>query len=332
MPELRPLRDDLAPEVRSLATFLREAFDEIETGVRSYAQSIHREPGAVSRFLSGDRIPHQDFIDKLLADAYPQHSPSAAEEVLRRGRDLRNDALRVCNSRVAEAERLAQDLDDARHEILLATLRERELSEALLNKQIKVDSLLEERRRMESAQGDSSSTGHQIESRQHQLYRIIKERERAQREANRLSQELAREVEIRKAVEKYRDQLRAALDVANSELVKSGAPAIEIDPHDRTGQLQAALHEYRTHLGGMSNLIAITSVICAGPVYLGFIYHTLLAPFGAAQLMTILGLAIPGWLALRMRNLWHFGSRGRLKDFAQIAVLIGCLFLIGFLV
>lgn len=332
MPKLRPLRDDLAPEVRSLATFLREAFDEIETGVRSYAQSIHREPGAVSRFLSGERIPHQDFIDKLLADAYPQQSPSAAEEVLRRGRDLRNDALRVCNSRVAEAERLAQELGDARHEILLATLRERELSEALLNKQSRVDSLLEERRRMESAQGDSSSTGNQIESRQQQLHRIIKERERAQEEVNRLSRELAREVAIRKAAEMYLDQLRAALDVANSELVKSGAPAIEVDPHDSLRQFQAALREYRTNWGGMSNLIATTLVVCAGPVYLGFIYHTLLTPFGAAQSMTILGLAIPGWLALRLRNLWHYGSRGRPKDFVQIAVLIGCLFLIGFLV
>lgn len=332
MTKLRPLRDDLAPEIRKLAEFLRQAFDQIGTGVRDYARDTHWEPGTISRFLSGERISRQDFIDMLLADAYPQHTPAEAEEERRRGRDLRNDALRVCNSRVAEAERLAQELSDAQHEIDLAALRERELSEALFQKQKKLDSLLEERRRMEASRSDSWPGRNEIESRQQQLDRIVKERERAQVEIESLRRDLGHEVAIREAAEKRRDELQATLDIANAELVRAGASAVEVDSYDPSRRLFAALREHRAQWGGILNLIAVAAVICVGPFYLGLVYHMLPKSLGAAQSLTIIALVIPGWLATRMRNLWHFESRSQLNNLLQMLAFIGCLFLVGYLV
>lgn len=327
MTKLRPLRDDLAPEARQLAEFLRQVFDQIGTGVRDYARDTHWEPGTISRFLSGERIPRQDFVDKLLADAYPQHTPAEAEEERRRGRDLRNDALRIRNSRVAEVEKLAQELSDAQHQINLAALRERELSEALFQKQKKLDSLLQERRRMEASRGRN-----EIESRQQHLDRIVKERERAQVEIEGLRRELGLEMAIRQVAEKRRDRLQAALDIANAELVRAGASAVEVDSYDPSRRLFAALREHRAQWGGMLNLIAVAAVICVGPFYLGLVYHMLPKSLSAAQSLTIIALVIPGWLAMRMRNLWHFESRGQLKNFLQVLAFIGCLFLVGYIV
>src|SRR6185437_10016561 len=113
MARLLPLRGDLEPEARELAEFLREAFERLGIHVRDYAKATNWSPGTLSKFLSGDRIPRQDFIDRLLADAYPQHSSEEAEAARRRGRDLRSQALRVRNSREAEVDRLEQALSDA---------------------------------------------------------------------------------------------------------------------------------------------------------------------------------------------------------------------------
>ena len=100
---LSPLPDDLSPELRKLAEFLRGHFYMIGTSVRAYALRNNWDPGAVSRFLKGERIPPQSFVDTLLADAGPQRSPDEVEQEHKEGLDLRLKALRVRNARAAES-------------------------------------------------------------------------------------------------------------------------------------------------------------------------------------------------------------------------------------
>jgi len=332
MARLLPLRGDLEPEARELAEFLREAFERLGIHVRDYAKATNWSPGTLSKFLSGDRIPRQDFIDRLLADAYPQHSSEEAEAARRRGRDLRSQALRVRNSREAEVDRLEQALSDAKHEILLAEERERALSEALLTKRSESNRLQKSYQEVESYQSASQRTRLQLESSQRQLERITKERERAQKDIDRLVKELHSEREHRKVVEKRRDELEVALSAANVQLVKSGASVVEPESYKPNGQLLLRLGEHRTRWGGWLNIAVLTGIICVWPLYLGSVYRILPKHPGFTQLTTILSLIIPGLFALRVRNIRNFESRDFVRNIVQVAIFIAVLFLVGFLI
>src|SRR5215472_1011172 len=128
---LRPLPHDLAPELRDLALFLRVNFAKLGVSVRGYAQQHNWDPSVVSRFLKGERIPDQTFVDALLADAGPQRSREEVEEQRSRALDLRLKALRVRNTRAAKAEELAQELIAAEEELNLLKNKERALARAL---------------------------------------------------------------------------------------------------------------------------------------------------------------------------------------------------------
>src|ERR1022692_976774 len=96
--KLGPLQPGLEPEVRDLAIFLREQFDLLGMSVRAYAKQHKWEPGTVSRFLNGARIPTPYFVDDLVADAGTaadagtQRLRGPGEDQWNRGRDLRTKA------------------------------------------------------------------------------------------------------------------------------------------------------------------------------------------------------------------------------------------------
>lgn len=53
-------------ELRELARGLNGLFQELGCSLRSFADRVHRNPGAVSRYVRGGRMPPEDFIRVLL--------------------------------------------------------------------------------------------------------------------------------------------------------------------------------------------------------------------------------------------------------------------------
>jgi hypothetical protein len=94
---LRPLDPGLHPAVRALAEHLRTLLDPLEISVRRYAARHHYDAGTVSRFLSGERLPPEEFIDTLEREAATRRGRAITGQAQERAHKLYLDALRAHN-------------------------------------------------------------------------------------------------------------------------------------------------------------------------------------------------------------------------------------------
>jgi transcriptional regulator with XRE-family HTH domain len=75
---LSPIPDDVAPEIRDFAATMRALFGALGMSLNRLAALLHcctaallhSDPGTVSRYLSGKRIPPPGFIDELCKSVY----------------------------------------------------------------------------------------------------------------------------------------------------------------------------------------------------------------------------------------------------------------------
>jgi hypothetical protein len=326
--KLDPLPRDLAPELRELAEFLRRHFSVLKISVRAFAHRHNWDPGAVSRFLSGDRIPPQSFADALLADAGPQRSPDEVEREQAEVLDLRLKALRVRNVRAARSEQITQELAAAEQELNLYKAKERALAKAVLRAEADYASLLEKYQEMRKRiqDGPLQITGSSA------LELLEDERDRAHNEIVRLEGELAQEREKRIAAEKRRDALQAKLDKTDAELVRAGGSAFAVGTYDSDRQLLVVMRGHATRWGGASGLIMVPIVIFGIPLYLGLVYHILTQSQQPLKVITICGLLIPVWFALAMRKVERPEDDRKLRQAAWLVVLTIVLFFIAALI
>ncbi|MFF8606236.1 helix-turn-helix domain-containing protein [Streptomyces sp. NPDC015346] len=103
-------------EVAALGNVLRELFNRLGISQNQYAHRVHLDKSAVSRYLGGQRLAPQEFIDRLVAEVeehvgVPLQLP--AKEALR---NQRLEALRVCNPAEFELESLRGELARSRRD------------------------------------------------------------------------------------------------------------------------------------------------------------------------------------------------------------------------
>ncbi|MFF8277205.1 helix-turn-helix domain-containing protein [Streptomyces lateritius] len=103
-------------EVAALGNVLKELFNRLGISQNQYAHRVHLDKSAVSRYLGGQRLAPQEFIDRLVAEVeehvgVPLQLP--AKEALR---NQRLEALRVCNPAEFELESLRGELARSRRE------------------------------------------------------------------------------------------------------------------------------------------------------------------------------------------------------------------------
>jgi hypothetical protein len=326
--KLEPLSRDLAPELRELAEFLRGHFYKVNTSVRAYAHRINRDPGVVSRYLSGDRIPPQDFADSLLADAGPQRSSEEVEREQALVLDLRLKALRVRNVRAAKSEQITQELAAAEQEISLLRAKERTIVKALVKAEADYKSLYDKYQEMENRikNGPPQITGSST------LQRLEDERDRAREEVMLLVDELAKEKEKRIAAEKRRDALQARLDMNESALVRAGGSDFAVGTYDSERQLLVILRGRATRWGGVVGLVAVPIVILGIPIYLGLVYHTLTQGQLSLKVMTICGLLIPAWFALAILKVERPEDVRKLRQVVSLIAVTALLFFVASLI
>lgn len=142
--------EGLAPEVAALVDVLKQLFDVLETSITRYAVQCRRDKGAVSRYLSGKRIPPKDFIDDLLRHAAEVRGTLATPDVQQHVHRLRLEALRVRNTGAYEVEVLRDQLGRAERELRLARIREQALLEALENREDRVRQAQQQYAQLES--------------------------------------------------------------------------------------------------------------------------------------------------------------------------------------
>jgi hypothetical protein len=332
---LKQLQASLEPEVYDLAMFLCERFDELGMSVRAFAETRNRDPGTVSRFLKGVRIPPPDFVEALVANADSdavagtQRSLKLRDDQLRRGRDLRMRALQKRNARAAEVEDLRQKLVDIEREKLLVEERERVLSEGLLAKRAEYEDLMQRYRDLESERGRLEHGAFAIEQRKDKERELDQSRTKVETELDELRADLAKEKASRAVVERRRDELRAALEEANLRLARTGGDVVEVDLDDRRQRLLAYLSDRRARWSGLIGLVAVPSVIYAGPLYFGMIYGFLPGAQIVLRLATICGLAIAVWFAYGVRMSRSSNESRRIYRFIRTMTIMGILFFVG---
>ncbi|MBC2908376.1 hypothetical protein H4N64_44280, partial [Streptomyces sp. PSKA01] len=108
---LHSLAKDLPPAKRALAEALRVLFSYLDIPLRRYSVRRHRDPGTVSRYLSGQRMPPADFVTKLVEDAHEHGAPLNAADGAHL-RKLLEEALREQGGDAAQIAILGLQLDE----------------------------------------------------------------------------------------------------------------------------------------------------------------------------------------------------------------------------
>ncbi|WP_330469346.1 hypothetical protein OG547_35630 (plasmid) [Streptomyces longwoodensis] len=106
-------------------------FAALNISVRRYAVRIHRNPGAVSRYLNGTRVPSWDFVMELFTEVAKAKQAPLQKDVIAHIREAHRKALQSSNKRLYEVQRLQDQLEDADLRVQQASIREQVLLEGL---------------------------------------------------------------------------------------------------------------------------------------------------------------------------------------------------------
>jgi hypothetical protein len=121
----------IKPDV-ALVRELRTLFEALGVSQNRYAARVHLDKSVVSRYLTGDRIPHWDFVHRLLVEATMRNDGMApTPEVVKHLRTLHLAALEAGGSPWHQIQLLQEQLAEADAQAQRADRRERELEQAL---------------------------------------------------------------------------------------------------------------------------------------------------------------------------------------------------------
>ena len=150
---LRPIPDDVPAEVRDFAETLRVLFSALGISLNRLAALLHSDPGTVSRYLSGKRIPPPGFIDGLRKAVYDAKGSLVTEQVTQLVHEQFLVALQVHDPARYEVQRLTALLEVAAKEKQQYEITVRALEEAIASRNDKIYDLELEGRQLRSALG-----------------------------------------------------------------------------------------------------------------------------------------------------------------------------------
>lgn len=126
---LAPIPGNVPAEARDFATTLRVLFGALGMSLNRLAALLHSDPGTVSRYLSGRRIPPPGFVDGLCKAVYEVRGSLVTPQVQDLVHEQFLSALRQHNPARYEVQRLTDLLHAAarekrQHEITATALEE----------------------------------------------------------------------------------------------------------------------------------------------------------------------------------------------------------------
>jgi transcriptional regulator with XRE-family HTH domain len=221
---LSPIPEDAPAEIQVFAETLRVLFGALGMSLNRLAALLHSDPGTVSRYLSGKRIPPPGFIDGLCKAVYDAKGSLVTEPVRELVHEQFLVALRVHNPARYEVQRLTDMLQVAAQEKQQYEITVTALEEAIASRNDKIYELELEGRQLRSVWARTEEL----------LEEEKKHRERLQQTMDTLHMEVsglkARLVSAQRraaAAEKRCRELESRLDSAGALLVDedpAGAP------------------------------------------------------------------------------------------------------------
>ncbi|MER5493159.1 response regulator [Streptomyces sp. NPDC002454] len=221
MAELRPLGPDLSREARALAQALRELFEGLEVSVRRYAARRRRDPGTLSRYLSGTRVPPWDVVTDLFTDLAEHRGTPATPRAMELLRDLHRAAVATSGSPRHAMEVLERQLADADRDSRRSTVRGDVLGEALLDRMHRIADLEVRLRQLEAEWSAERARANALEAACPDVSELLRERDVLREEVARLAAELRQAREQHEEAEKRCGLLERQLEAV--ERVPRGA-------------------------------------------------------------------------------------------------------------
>lgn len=138
---LSGIAESVAPEIRDFAETLRMLFGALGMSLNRLAALLHSDPGTVSRYLSGKRIPPPGFIDSLCRAVYDAKGSLVTPQVQELVHEQFLAALREHSPARYEVQRLTDLLQVAAQEKRQYQLTVAALEEAIASRNDKIYAL-----------------------------------------------------------------------------------------------------------------------------------------------------------------------------------------------
>ena len=158
---LKPLSPNLEPEVYRFVAELRIIFGHTGISLGEFARRHYRDKSALSRYLSGNRIPSRDLLDELIAEITGLRGLPLSIDMESHLHRLHLGALESRDRRAYQIQLLNDLLEKSTTELWQARQRIKELESQLSQNE---DELSGERQ-LTSVTGIESGTGDRLVSR-----------------------------------------------------------------------------------------------------------------------------------------------------------------------
>ncbi|MFF6869120.1 FxSxx-COOH system tetratricopeptide repeat protein [Streptomyces sp. NPDC012450] len=231
---LRPIPDDVVGERRELAEALRRCFSELKVSVRRYAVLRRYSASSVSRYLSGETVAPDHFVNALVEDVGKElgrpMSPQARLLLTRTQRA----ALKSGNTRAWRIQELEDRLATALQEKALARTMADAVATSLLEHQERVVALEAERQALTREAAAHRAAGVELSLLRAEQHRVLTDHEALRRRVAELEAALEA-AERRVALAEQR-----CADLEHTLLAADAAAAAEEEAESREAEERAA--------------------------------------------------------------------------------------------
>ncbi|MEU3599188.1 response regulator [Streptomyces sp. NPDC006798] len=192
MTELKALGPGLTPQARALAQELRGLFRALGVSVRRYAARRLRDPGTLSRYLNGTRVPPWEVVMDLFTDLAEHRGTAVTPQTVELVRRLHREALATSAPSPGQAvEVLERQLADADRISRRSTVRGDVLGEALLDRQHQIADLEVRISELEADRSAERERADRLAEAAPDVSDLLRERDTLQAQVGRLAEELA---------------------------------------------------------------------------------------------------------------------------------------------
>ncbi|MFI5756416.1 PleD family two-component system response regulator [Streptomyces sp. NPDC051569] len=261
MGELRPLALHLNYQSRALAEAMRELFDGLEVSVRRYAARRRRDPGTLSRYLSGTRIPPWEVVMDLLTDLAEHRGTAATPEAIELVRELHNAAVQTSASPKHAVELLELQLADADRVARRSTAHGDVLGEALLDRKYRIADLEVRLNQLEAEWSAERARADALAAASPDRDGLLYERDALQQEVFRLSAELTDTRRRRAQAEERCELLERQLETIEAAQQSAGPHALTPIPDPVTASSARIMPRVLIVDDQPDNLLAMTAVL-----------------------------------------------------------------------
>jgi transcriptional regulator with XRE-family HTH domain len=235
---LSPIPDNVPAEIREFAETLRVLFGALGMSLNQLAAKLHSDPGTVSRYLSGKRIPPPGFIDALCKAVYDAKGSLITLQVQELLHEQFLIALRVHNPARYEVQRLTDLLQAAVQEKRQYDITVAALEEAIASRHDKIYELELEGRQLRSAWARAEGL---LEEERQQREHLQQEIDSLYAEVRRFQEQLLSAQQQTAEAEERCHELEARLDAAGALLPdedqETGAQRVTAVPPEAPGIL-----------------------------------------------------------------------------------------------